>query len=285
MNKIFKQCLIFACIASVPVLAAASACTAKPVEKSGILEANAVEGAQATQYVMCVSKEVADAQLLLDTVNEVLDEIDVEDIAQKYCDYQNRRGYQTLENYMYNLNDNTGEPIIVYTSTFEPFNYSGAGGAYTDGIDAYIMLHVAEKLDRQIKFFDYDYSYSYSETKAGNADFFVGGIALTDALKQDFLVSDVYLAGSQKIVCDKNEHFTKIEQLKGLRIGVVSGREGAVLVKDEINNGSLKGTGASIMEYSTDTEAESMLHQQMCDVLVLDDFPAVLIAEKANDGE
>lgn len=86
-------------------------------------------------------------------------------------------------------------------------------------------------------------------------------------------------------MCDKNEHFTRIEQLEGLRIGVVSGREGAALVEDQINNGGLKGTGASIMEYSTDTEAESMLHQQMCDVLVLDDFPAVLIAEKANDGE
>ena len=285
MIKSLKQCFIFACIASVAALAAMSACTATPTGKSGVLEANAVEGAEATQYVMCVSKEVADAQLLLDTVNRVLEEIDVEDIAQKYCDYQNRRGYQTLESYMYNLNDNTGEPIIVYTSTFEPFNYSGAGGAYTDGIDAYIMLHVAEKLDRQIKFFDYDYSYSYSETKAGNADFFVGGIALTDAVKEDFLVSDVYLSGSQRIVCDKNEHFTRIEQLEGLRIGVVSGREGAALVEDQINNGGLKGTGASIMEYSTDTEAESMLHQQMCDVLVLDDFPAVLIAEKANDGD
>lgn len=275
-------------ITSVIALAAAAlslslaACGAQPVTKSGVLVTNAVSGVSDTEYVICISKNVEESAELLETVNAVIEEVDVNKVAANYCDYANRRANKLLESYMYNLNDNTGGPLYVMSATFEPFNYSGAGGCYTDGIDAYLMLHVAEKLDRRLIIYDMDYSYAYAQTKEGKAHIFSAGVAQSEALKTDFLVSDVYLTGNQQIVCDKNENFTSLSDLKGLTIGVLSGREGEKIVKDAIENGALKGTGATLAAYSTDTEAEAMLHTQMCDVLVIDEFPAKLIVAKAN---
>lgn len=261
-----------------------SACqSSEPMTKSGELVSNDLNGFSETEYVICISKNVPDADKILKAVNDSISEIDINDIAVKYSDYKNRRSFKTLENYMYNLNDNSGGNLRIMTVTLEPFNYSGAGGAYTDGIDAYIMLHVAEKLNKKLITYDRVYIYSYSEVKNGNSDIFTGGVALSKEIKNDFLVSEVYLTGKQQIVSDTIENFTKLSDLKGKVIGVLKGREGERIVTEAIMNGVLKDSGATILACETDTEAESMLHTGMCDVLVIDFLPAMLIVAKAND--
>ncbi len=262
-----------------------SACQrTEPIIKSGELVSNDLSGFSETEYVICISKNVPDADKILKAVNDSIFEIDINDIAVKYSDYKNRRSFKTLENYMYNLNDNDGGNLRVMTVTLEPFNYSGAGGAYTDGIDAYIMLHVAENLNKKLITYDRVYSYSYNEVKNGNADIFSGGIALSEELKNDFLVSDVYLTGKQQIVSDANENFTELSDLKGKVIGVVKGRDGERIVTDAIMSGVLKDSGATILACETDTEAQSMLHTGDCDILVLDYLSAMLIVAKENDS-
>ncbi len=275
---------IISIILTLSFLVSLSACqSAEPITKSGELISNDLNGFSETEYVICVSKNVPNADMILQAVNDSIAAIDMDDIATKYSDYKNRRSFGTLENYMYNLNDNDGGNLRVMTVTLEPFNYSGAGGAYTDGIDAYIMLHVAENLNKKLITYDRVYDYSYDEVKNGNADIFTGGIALSEALGNDFLVSDVYLTGKQQIVSDTNENFTELSDLKGKVIGVVSGREGERIVNEAILSGLLKNSGATILTCVTDTEAASMLHTGKCDVLVIDYLPAILTVAKTND--
>ncbi len=275
---------IISIILTLSFLVSLSACqSAEPITKSGELISNDLNGFSETEYVICVSKNVPNADMILQAVNDSIAAIDMDDIATKYSDYKNRRSFGTLENYMYNLNDNDGGNLRVMTVTLEPFNYSGAGGAYTDGIDAYIMLHVAENLNKKLITYDRVYDYSYDEVKNGNADIFTGGIALSEALGNDFLVSDVYLTGKQQIVSDTNENFTELSDLKGKVIGVVSGREGERIVNEAILSGVLKNSGATVLTCVTDTEAASMLHTGMCDVLVIDYLPAILAVAKTND--
>ena len=275
---------IFLLMLSLCVFVFLGACqSSKPIIKSGELVSNDLSGFEETEYVICISKNIVDADKILKAVNDSIFEIDINDIADKYSDYKNRRSYKTLENYMYNLNDNDGGELRVMTVTLEPFNYSGAGGAYTDGIDAYIMLHVAEKLNKKLITYDRVYAYSYDEVKNGNADIFTGGIALSEEIRNDFLVSDVYLTGKQQIVSDANENFTELADLKGKVIGVVKGRDGEKIVTDSMMNDVLKDSGATILACETDAEAESMLQTGMCDILILDYLPATLIVAKAND--
>ncbi len=275
-----KKILILMFIFSAFILS--SCLDSKSLSKSGELVTNDLIGFSETEYVICISKNIPDADKILKAVNDSISEIDMNDIAIKYSDYKNRRSFKTLENYMYNLNDNTGGDLRVMTVTLEPFNYSGAGGAYTDGIDAYIMLHVAENLNKKLITYDRVYSYSYNEVKNGHADIFTGGISLSNEIRNDFLVSEVYLTGKQQIISDANENFTDLSDLKGKVIGVVKGRDSEKIVSEAIANGLLKNSGATILACETDAEAESMLHTEMCDVLMIDYLSAMLIVAKAN---
>ena len=271
-------------IATITICSSLFSCSSNAqIEKSGQLVSCDLKGQEETKYVMCVNKKSPQKDKVLQAINEVIHELDINEITSKYCDYKNRRKNHLLEDYRFNLNDNKSGVLSVMASTFEPFNYSGAGGCYSDGIDTYLLHHVAEKLDFTYSSYDYEYNTAYQKAlERRDVDVFVSGIAKTEQTQDDFLLSDVYLTSHQQIISDKNESYSSLEDLKGKKIGVVSGREGMRIVSKAINEGPLKDSGANLIECASDAEVESLLLREMCDVVLLDELPAKLIVEKAN---
>ncbi len=267
------------------VLGCVAGCSSKPVERSGKWVCNAIEGVEESQYVVCVSKNIPDGQELLTEINKVIDSLDVDDVLKQYMSYGDRRNTIgiTLRDLFLTINelrDKEGDdPVIIYSQVLDPFDFSGAAGAFADGIDMLISEQAAVNLGRSAVLYERTYSYGYEQVKAGKGDIFATGVVLTEQVKNDFLVSKVYTTGKQQIVSDKNEAYTKLSQLKGKVIGVITGRTSEIIVNKELAG------SAEIVAFETDTEAKTALYNQRVDVLVVDEMPAKLLVDRLNNGK
>ncbi|MCM1440021.1 MAG: transporter substrate-binding domain-containing protein [Roseburia sp.] len=277
MKKLSVLKKITACLVGAIAVATAFALTAcggnsKPVEKSGVAVCNAVEGIEKTEYVFCVSKKSENAQTFLNTINSVIASTDVDDLITRYSS----QAAHTMNYFLgeVTIDYKTGNPLNIYTGICSPYQFSGAYGSSVDGVDMYLMVKVANNLQMKPVFNDWGYKPSYNAVKNGTGDIFASAVAKTDAVSADFYVSDVYSTGYQHIVSDKNEAFTKISQLKGMKIGVMAGRPSEAIIEEAIKNGELKDSGAELVVYDYDAEAYSGYKAQACDVIVADEFSA-----------
>ena len=253
-----------------------SACSSQPIVKSGELTINAIEGIEKTEYVFCISKQSPKAQEYLDELNSIIETTDCDDLMNRYMEQTFRRedflGELTVE-------DNTGDPINIYTTVMSPYQFSGAYGNGVDGVDMYLMVKLADNLEMKPNFYDLPYTTAYDYVKEGKGDIFATGVAKTAQVEADFYVTDVYSSGYQQIVSDKNENFSKLSDLKGMRIGVLSGREGQRIISEAIESGDLKGSGAEMVVYETDAEAYSEYLAEQCDVLIIDEYSAKVMLQ------
>ncbi len=271
MKKMLPLLLVLALCLSL------AACAAGPVEKTGVYVTNPIEGIPETEYVLAVSRHDPEAAFLVEELNKVIDETDLDALFTKYMDYATRRRSDPIGEI--NLLDNDGAYIYAYGSVLEPFNFSGAGGAYADGVDVWLLSQMAEKHGRRLQLNDCWFNDAYEAARDGKG-VCLSGVALTDQVKQDFLVTRVYTTGHQQIISDETENFTKLEQLKGMTVGVLGGRTGEALVSQAIENGVLKGTGATVVVYYTDAEAFLALKNEDCDVLVMDELAAQMVVAR-----
>lgn len=271
--KKIAVCLVSACVAVATfALAACGDKETKPVGKSGVAVINAIKGIEKTEYVFAVSKTSANAQTYLDAINEVIASTDVDNLMSRYLDRQAMSMTYFLGDF--SIEHKNGAPMKIYTGVCSPYQFSGAYGSSVDGVDMYLWVKVANKLEMNPVFNDWGYVPSYNAVKNGQGDILASAVAKTDAVVADFLVSDVYSSGYQQIVSDKNEAFTEISQLKGMKIGVMAGRPGQTIIEEAIANGVLKGTGAEMVVYDIDAEAYSAFKVQGCDVIVADEYSA-----------
>ena len=100
------------------------------------------------------------------------------------------------------------------------------------------------------------------------------GITITEERKLEVTFSSPYYSSVQYIISDSTLAHRSIACLAGKKIGVQKGTTGALLVADEIENGSLKGTGATIFEYATGAVAYTALKAGRIDFIVIDELPA-----------
>ncbi len=278
MNKLSVIKQLTACLVSAFAVTSAFALTAcneevkPPVGKSGVAVCNAIEGIEKTEYVFCISKTAETYKTYLDAINDVIASTDVDDLIDRYLALDSRYMYYFLNELT--IEYKTGNPINIYTGICSPYQFSGAYGSSVDGVDMYLWVKVANNLRMKPVFNDWGYKSSYNAVKNGNGDIFASAVAKTDEVVADFYVSDVYSTGYQQIVSDKNEAFTAISQLKGKKIGVMSGRLGQSIVDKAIKSGELKDSGSEIIVYDTDAEAYADYKLQGCDVIVADEYSA-----------
>ncbi len=248
-----------------------TACGEKEVVKTGEHVANRIEGVAQTEYVICISKESPNANIYLTEINNIIKSIDIDDLITRYL---NRTSWSKDFLGELDILDNEGDPINILTSVFSPYQFSGAYGNGVDGVDMYLMVMLGDNLEMKPLIRDLPYKTAYAYVKNGSADILATGVALSKEVEADFLVSDVYSKGYQQIISDSAESFSKLSDLKGKKIGVLSGRPGSELIKEAIENGVLKDSGATIVEYETDAEAYFMYSSNQCDVLIADEYSA-----------
>ena len=82
---------------------------------------------------------------------------------------------------------------------------------------------------------------------------------------------------AQEVV--EEQAYTTLDQLKGKKIGVQKGTTGWLLIKDEIDSGSLKDTGTTVVEYDSGPVAFTALKTGKVDFVVLDKLPALSLVK------
>ena len=124
-------------------LAFSSCRSSDPVEKSGKVVANRLEGVEKTQYVMCVGKNAPDGQAIIASLNKIIKGTDLKALAEDYLRTDVRRLDDPAEKYDLS---GAGMMIDVYTTVLEPYQFSGAYGNGVDGIERYRISSIEPNL-------------------------------------------------------------------------------------------------------------------------------------------
>lgn len=269
--------LILAVILTAATLFSFAAC-GKPYY-SVTYQALRIEGLEETKYVMCVSKEIEDAEAILNALNKVIRE-QGDKIVQEYLNPPTRGGSAQdafQENYRLSSREDD-DPVIVYSQVYDPFDFGGlAGGSYAAGIDVVITHLAAHSLGRSVQFLDRPIEFGKNYVRQGYGHILAAAIPYSADLEKDFYITDVYASGYQCILSNSRQKFTKLEDLEGLYVGVMKGRPGEALLRDAVEKGILKNV--TIRVYDTDIEVKNDIIKYNLDVAIMDEYPATLVAQ------
>ena len=237
--------------------------------------AKAIEGIEVEEYGYCISKTATKHDELLNAINAVISEEKIDEIVAYYTAKSNGETPSvTLKSV--NLSDNTAGTLDVYTcSGFEPYEFIDDDGQTVIGVDIYLMELAAEKLNMKVAVHDVDFDGIVGSIATKDNAVGAAGITITDERKGQVDFSNAYYSSVQYIISLESDSFTSIESLAGKKIGVQKGTTGCQLIQDAIDDGVLKDTGATILEYDTGAVAFTAMKQGKCDNVVIDELPAL----------
>ncbi len=130
-----------------------------------------------------------------------------------------------------------GEHYVIATDiTFAPFEFQDEQGNFV-GIDIDLLNAIAEDQGFSVTFKPLGFDAALQAVQANQVDAVIAGMSITDERKAVFDFSDPYFeSGVQMAVLDTNETITSYEDLRGKRVAVKNGTEGAEFaesIKDE----------------------------------------------------
>lgn len=230
-----------------------------------------------------------------EAVDAVINEWVANGTMQKYIDY-----YTDLSDYEMGAKDTApdagdlktswsfGESgvITVYTeSGFAPFEFMS--GEKIIGVDIAIMSEVAERQGKSIKVEDvlFDTIPTCVKTAEGDA---VGaaGLTINDERKEAVDFSAVYFSSTLVVVSAKENSFSKVSDLAGLRVGVQEGTSGDLIVSAAKGDGhtyenedgeivTVKAAISEVKQYKQYSLAFQDLKNGRIDAIVMDKLPAL----------
>ena len=240
--------------------------------------ANAIEGVEGEEFGFAIGKNSTKKVEILAAMNEVIAESDLEKIV-NYFDaiYHETTPADTLD--FPNLDDNTAGVLNVYTeSGFAPFEFVDENNNVI-GVDMYLMSLVCEKLNMKLNVTDMLFDGICGKVATEDNAVGAAGITINDERKETLDFSDPYVSSVQYIISTSEQAYTKLEQLKGKKIGVQKGTTGWLLIKDELESGILKDSGATVVEYDSGPVAYTALKTGKVDFVVLDKLPALSLVK------
>ncbi len=267
MKKIIS--IILACVAMFTLCVSLTACGGS--EK---YVANAVEGVEVEEYGFAVGKNSTKKTEILNAMNEVISETDIEKAVSYYTSiYKEETPTVTIE--QPNLDDNTEGTLKVYTeSGFAPYEFVDDNNNVI-GVDMYLMALVCEKLNMKLEITDMLFDGICGKVATEDNAVGAAGITINEERQETLDFSNPYFSSMQYIISTESQAYTKLEQLAGKKIGVQKGTTGAFLIEEAINEGVLKDTGATMVEYDSGPVAYAALKTSKIDFVVLDKLPAL----------
>ena len=158
------------------------------------------------------------------------------------------------------------------------------------GVDVDIVNRVAEKLDKSIAIKNVEFDVIVDNVEAGRiADAGAAGLTITPAREAKVNFTIPYYDSVQYVIYNvdmppslRDDHVVW-EALEGATLGSQIGSTGYLFVEDEIENGVLKGTGATIKGIDSHQLAADAIMAHIIDYAVADELAAKMIVEK-NPG-
>lgn len=266
MKKLFT--LLVAGVMTIACVFGMTACGSK--EK---YVATAIEGVEVEEYGFAVGKNASKKDEILAAMNKVIKETKIDEVVAYYTAISNG-DEPTVELEFADLSDNTKGELNVYTcSGFEPYEFISDDNKVI-GVDVYLMELVCEELGMTIKVVDMDFDGICGKVASEDNAVGAAGITITEERKEEVAFSNAYYSSVQYIISLKDQAFNALKDLAGKKIGVQKGTTGALMVAEAIENGDLKDTGATIIEYDTGAVAFTAMKQGKCDFVVIDELPA-----------
>ena len=264
--------IIFSCVLALVMMVATVGCSGTKYV------ANAIEGVEGEEFGFAIGKNSTKKVEILNAMNEVISETDIAKVVSYYdAIYHETNPTETLQ--FPNLNDNTNGELKVYTeSGFAPFEFVDENNNVI-GVDMYLMSLVCEKLNMTLKVTDMLFDGICGKVATEDNAIGAAGITINDERKGTLDFSNPYVSSIQYIISTEDQACNKLEQLAGKKIGVQKGTTGALLIEKEINEGILKDTGATVVEYDSGPVAYTALKTGKIDFVVLDKLPALSLVK------
>ena len=166
-------------------------------------------------------------------------------------------------------------------ATFPPYEFYE--GTEIVGIDAEIAAAICEKLGYDLVIDDMDFDATIPALVAGNIDFIMAGLTVTEERAQSVDFTDSYATGIQAIIVTEDSEITSADDLfaEGANhvIGVQSGTTGDLYCTWDIQD---EGLG-SVEPFKNGADAVLALMSGKVDCVVIDNEPAKNFVA-ANEG-
>ena len=235
--------------------------------------ATAIVGVEVEEFGFAIGKTASKKTEILAAMNEVIAETDIAK-AVSYFTALYKEETPTVSIEEPNLDDNTAGTLKVYTeSGFAPYEFVDDNNNVI-GVDMYLMALVCEKLNMKLEITDMLFDGICGKVATEDNAIGAAGITINDERKETLDFSNPYFSSVQCIISAKDQAFDSLAPLAGKKIGVQKGTTGAFMVEEAINEGVLKDTGASMVEYDSGPVAFAALKTNKIDFIVLDKLPA-----------
>lgn len=117
--------------------------------------------------------------------------------------------------------------VIATDTTFAPFEFQAEDGSYV-GIDMDLLAAIAEDQGFEYELQVLGFSAAVTALEAQQVDGVIAGMSITDARKEIFDFSEPYFdSGVVMGIAADNETITSYEDLRGQKVAVKTGTEGA----------------------------------------------------------
>ncbi|MCJ0904021.1 amino acid ABC transporter substrate-binding protein/permease [Rhodococcus sp. ARC_M6] len=167
---------------------------------------------------------------------------------------------------------------IATDTTFAPFEFEDANGNLT-GIDMELLRAIAKDQGFNVEIKPLGFDAALQAVTSGQADGVIAGMSITEARKQVFDFSDPYFSsGVQMAVLESNNDVKSYEDLKGKRVAVKNGTEGAAFAE------SIKDKYGFTTVYFADSSSMYDEVKTGNSVAVFDDYPVLAYGITQGNG-
>ena len=167
-----------------------------------------------------------------------------------------------------------GTLTMATNAYFPPYEYYD--GQDVIGIDADIAQAIADKMGLKLKIEDMEFDSIITAVSTGKADLGLAGMTVTPDRQKNVDFSDSYATGIQSVIVKEDSTITKLDDLKGKKIGVQLSTTGDIYATDEFGKDA-------VSQYNKGNDAVMALTKGQIDAVIIDNDPAKSYVA-ANEG-
>ena len=167
-----------------------------------------------------------------------------------------------------------GKLVMATDAAWAPFEYI-ADSETPVGADIDLAQAIADEWGVELEIINAAFDTLPQYLDNGKADMILAAMTVTEERQEQMAFTNPYTVSAQYVIVPESDETVKtIEDLAGKKVAVHLGTTGDFLVSDEIANGCLAGTGASVVQYKNLTEGCLALQKGDVDAVMLDLLPA-----------
>lgn len=161
------------------------------------------------------------------------------------------------------------DTITVGVTDYEPMDYRTESGEWT-GFDAELAVKVFGELGYKVKFQEIDWETKVVRLNAKSIDVIWNGMTVTDSLRENLTLSDVYLENRQYglVKTEYRGDYNSVASLTGKKVAFESGSAAAGLLEGvDCTKNNLGTQSAAVMEVAAGTSDVAIVDYTMARTL------------------